>query len=321
MSGILIVAEHFNGALRDITGEMSGAAQFLKEKLGGPVTVAVLGEGDTELATGANVSGVDEVINVNVGNAHFDAATYEEAAFCIGEKLRPQVILIGHTVSGMAYASALAARLGSGFASDVLALDVVDGALVSTRSAYGNKVNLEIAFPGKAVIVMTLRGATFEMPEGEGAAQINVLDLDLTALERSSTHVEYNEPPPADFDLGKAEFIFSVGRGVQDQDNLPRFSDLAEKLGAVFGCSRPIVDAGWLPKSHLVGQSGKVASSCKLYLALGISGAVQHQFGMKHVETIIAINTDPEAPIFNVATYGAAVDIIEFADALEKQLE
>ena len=321
MAGILIVAEHFQSALREITGELAGAAVLLKEKLGGPVTIAVLGEGDDELAASANVLGVDEVINANVGTANFDVAIYEEAVFRIGEKLRPQVILVGHTVSGMAYAPALAARLGSGFASDVLALDVADGELITTRGAYGNKVNLETVFPGKGVIVLTLRGATFASPDGRGDAQINALDLDLVGLDRRSVHIEYSQPPPADIDLGKAKFILSVGRGVRDQDSLTRFSNLAENLGAAFGCSRPIVDAGWLPKSHQVGQSGKVAGNCNLYLALGISGAVQHQFGMKHVETIIAINTDPEAPIFNVATYGATVDLFAFADALEKHFD
>jgi len=314
------MAEHLNGTMRDITSELIGAGTLLKEKFGGPVTVAVLGDGNAELVAAANLAGVDEVINVNVGTTHFDAAIYEEAVAKIGEKYRPRTILVGQTVSGMAYAPALAARIGSGFASDVIALDDIDGALATTRGAYGNKVNLETMFPGKGVVVLTLRGATFEAPDDAGTATINTLEFDFTDLARKCVHRDYSEPPESGVDLGKAEFILSVGRGIQDEDNIPRFMELAEKLGAAFGCSRPIVDAGWLPKSHQVGQSGKVASSCTLYLALGISGAVQHQFGMKHVETIIAINSDPEAPIFNVATYGASIDVFEFADALEKQL-
>ena len=145
------------------------------------------------------------------------------------------------------------------------------------------------------------------------------MEIDLSSLDNISTHVEYQEPPPSDIDISKADFILSVGRGVQDKDNLPRFQKLAERIGATFGCSRPIVDSGWLPKHHQVGQSGKIASNCKLYIALGISGAVQHQFGMKHVDTIIAVNTDLEAPIFNVATYGVSMDIFEFADAIDRQ--
>ncbi len=321
MAGILILADHFQGALRDITAELAGAALSLKDKLGGPVTLAVLGDGDADLASSANLAGVDEVLSVDVGTAHFDAAVYEEAALRLGERLRPQVILLGHTVNVMAYAPALAARLGSGFASDVFGLDFVDDALIATRSAYGGKVNLEVAFPGKGVVVLTVRGAVFAPTSHSGSADVESLDLDLAAVDGRSVHLEYEELPSADIDLSKAEFILSVGRGVQDKENLPRFSALADKLGAAFGCSRPIVDAGWLPRQHQVGQSGKVASNCTLYLALGISGAIQHQFGMKHVDTIIAVNSDPDAPIFSVATYGAVVDLFAFADALERQLE
>ena len=140
----------------------------------------------------------------------------------------------------------------------------------------------------------------------------------MSGIEGVSTHVEYQEAPPSDVDITKSGFILSVGRGIQDKDNLPRFAALADKLGATLGCSRPIVDSGWLAKPHQVGQSGKVASNCELYLALGISGAVQHLYGMKHVDTIIAVNTDPDAPIFNVATYGTTVDLFELTEALER---
>ena len=147
---------------------------------------------------------------------------------------------------------------------------------------------------------------------------MTAIQTDVSGLEGAITHLHYQEAPPSDIDISKAEFILSVGRGIQDQDNLPRFAALAERMGATFGCSRPIVDSGWLAKPHQVGQSGKVAANCKLYVALGILGAVQHLFGMKHVDTIIAVNTGPNAPIFNVATYGATVDLFELTDALEK---
>ncbi len=319
MAGILVVAEHHQGALRDMTGEMVGAALAVKEGLGGPLTVALIGDGDAGLAKQANLKGVDEVLNVDVGSAHFDAGVYEEVTCRLGAERQPRLVLVGHTVSGMAYAAAVAARLGSGFASDVFALDTEDGEPIVTRSAYGNKVNLELGFPGKGVVVLGLRGATFTPPEGGGSASLTTLRMDLSNLAGASRHLEYQEAPPSDIDISKAEFILSVGRGIRDKDNLPRFAALAERMGATFGCSRPIVDSGWLPKPHQVGQSGKVASNCKLYVALGISGAVQHLFGMKHIDTIIAVNTDPEAPIFNVATYGATVDLFELADALEKQ--
>lgn len=319
MAGILIVAEHLQGELSDITGEMIGAAGAIKAALGGPLTVLLIGDKDTAaLAEVANLDGVDEILTVDVGSAHFDPALWEEVACRVGADRRPRLILTGQTVNGMAYAPALAARLGSGFASDVFRLETDGDELVATRSAYGNKVNLELGFPGKGVVTMALRGASFKAPEIPGSAAVTALAVDLGEVVAATTHVEYQEAPPSDIDITKAEFILSVGRGIQDKDNLPRFAALADRLGATFGCSRPLVDSGWLPKPHQVGQSGKVAANCKVYIALGISGAVQHLFGMKHVDTIIAINTDPDAPIFNVATYGATVDIFDLADALER---
>lgn len=318
MSGILIISEHVQGVVRDISMEMIGAAVGLKEKLGGPVAVAVLSDDPVPLAADVNLEGVDEVFAVDVGTPHFDPLIYEEAAVQLGTEMRPSLILFGHTTNGMACSAAVAARLGTGYASDVVDVDVRDGALVATRNAYGNKVNMEVAFPGKGVVTLALRGATFPVPESAASAPVTEKTVDLTAVEARVEHVDYEEAPPADIDISKADFILSVGRGIQDQENLPRFAELAERLGATFGCSRPIVDSGWLPKPHQVGQSGTVASSCKLYIALGISGAVQHLFGMKHVDTIIAVNTDPEAPIFNVATYGATIDLFDLADALER---
>ncbi|MCP3968805.1 MAG: electron transfer flavoprotein subunit alpha/FixB family protein [Rhodobacteraceae bacterium] len=318
MAGILVVAEQLDGALRDISPELVGAAVSVKDQIGGPLQVLVIGADPQALAAGVNLEGVDEILTVEMPSDHFDPLIYEEAIVAAGGQGKPSVVLVGHTASGMAYGAAVAARLGSGFASDVFILGHDGDELIATRSAYGNKVEMEMGFTGKGVVVLTLRGATFIAPETPGSATISPLVVDISAVEGVSTHLEYQEAPPSDIDITKADFILSVGRGIQDKDNLPRFEALADKVGATFGCSRPIVDSGWLPKPHQVGQSGKVASNCQLYFALGISGAVQHLFGMKHVDTIIAVNTDPEAPIFNVATYGTTVDLFELTDALER---
>lgn len=319
MPGILIIAEHLDGAVRDITKEMIGAAVSVKESFGGPVIVALVSSNTGALSEAVNLQGVDEIAAVGATDDHFDPHVYEEAAIKLGERYKPGLILCAHSVNGMSCASAVAARLGAGFASDVLGLKIENGSLVATRGAYGNKVNLEVGFPNREIVVLALRGATFPAPLAAGGAVVTEVQIDLSAAEARMRHVGYVEPPPSGIDIAKSEFILSVGRGIQEKDNLPRFEKLAEKLGFTFGCSRPIVDAGWLPKPHQVGQSGKVASSCKLYIALGISGAVQHLYGMKHVDTIIAVNTDPEAPIFNVATYGVCMDLFELTNELERQ--
>lgn len=319
MAGILILAEHLNGAVRDITKEAIGAAASVKSQLGGPVVVAVIGHDVGSIAESLNLADVDEIVTVEAPGDHFDPHIYEECALQLGQKYQPELILIGHTVNGMACAAAMAARLGAGFASDVLALKADTGGIVATRGAYGNKVNLEVEFTGRKIVVLALRGATYPIPDAKGNAKYSTFSADLSVAASSMQHTGYVEAPPSNIDISKAEFILSVGRGIQEKDNLPRFEKLAERLGFTFGCSRPIVDSGWLPKPHQVGQSGKVASTCKVYVALGISGAVQHLYGMKHVDTIIAVNTDPEAPIFNVATYGVCMDLFELTKELEAQ--
>ncbi len=319
MAGILVVAEHFDGALRDVSVESIGAALPVKDALGGPLVFAVIGAETDQLTEAANLQGVDEIVTIAHPTPHFDSALYEEAVCALIAAREPRLVLIGHTASGMAYGPAVAARTGSGFAADVFGLSAEGGEIVATRGGYGGKVNIDLGFPGKSVVTLMLRGATFKAPDAAGTAQIVPFAVELTDVAGVSDHVDYLPAPPADVDIGRAEFIMSVGRAVQEEKNLPRFAELAERIGATLGCSRPVADSGWLPKAHQVGQSGTIAASCKLYLALGISGAVQHLAGMKHVDTIIAVNTDPEAPIFNVAHHGACVDIFELADALEQE--
>ena len=319
MAGILVVAEHFDGALRDVTAEMIGAAAAVKDGLGGPLAVLVIGHEPQALADAANRDRVDEIVTVALPDSHFDPALYEEAVCAVAEARQARLVLIGHTAAGMAFGPAVAARLGSGFASDVYGLSLEGAELIASRGGYGGKVAMDLVFPEKPVVVLTLRGATFKAPPEAGSASIVPFEIAPDAVPGVGRHIDYVPAPPADVDIGKAEFILSVGRALGEDKNLPRFAELAEKLGATLGCSRPVADSGWLPKAHQVGQSGTIAANCSLYIALGISGAVQHLAGMKHVDTIIAVNTDPEAPIFNVAHHGACVDIFELAEALERE--
>jgi electron transfer flavoprotein alpha subunit len=318
MSGILVIAEHTRGILADSSADLIGAALAVKAQLGGPVRVLVAGDVPRMFAEAMNRPGVDEILLAQTDNAHFDASASEAAALAAARAHEPALILIGHSASGVSFAAALAVQLGSGFATDVFGLEVTTTGLRATRAGFGNKVNVELDFPGKSVVTLTIRGASFKAPEGHGDARITTLPLTLDGLKGRYRHTGFEEAPASDIDIGKAEFILSIGRGIQDEKNVPRFIALAEKLGATLGCSRPVADSGWLPKPHQVGLTGKVAGNCRLYLALGISGAVQHQHGMKHVETIIAVNTDANAPIYNVATCGCVMDVFAFADALER---
>ncbi|MDR2679080.1 MAG: electron transfer flavoprotein subunit alpha/FixB family protein [Zoogloeaceae bacterium] len=318
MSGILIVAEHTRGVLAEASLELIGAAAVAKEWLGGPVKLLVVGESAGDFAEALNRPGVDEVLVAQSDQPHFDAAVMEEATCIAAQAQQPALILIPHSASGGSFAAAVAVRLGSGFAADVTGIGFAENGLVVTRVGFGNKVNVELDFPGSACVTLTVRGATYKAPEGAGQAVVTSLSVPLEGLTGRYRHLGFEEAPVSDVDIGKAEFILSIGRGIQDEKNVARFAELAKKLGATLGCSRPVADSGWLPKPHQVGLTGKVAGNCKLYIALGISGAVQHLHGMKHVETIIAVNTDLNAPIYNIATYGVPMDVFAFADALER---
>ncbi len=279
------------------------------------MTVAVIAADPSGLADQVNREGVDEIVTVAAGDAEFENDVYQAAVEALVEDRKPRVTLMGFTVNSMGYGPALAAKLGLGFATDVFSVRDDGGALVAQRAFYGGKVHAELEFPGHDSVLLLLRPATWQPAEGQGSASVS--SFSVTPSESRARHRSFEEAPVADVDITTADFLLSIGRGIGEKDNIPQFEELAEKLGATLSVSRPIVDAGWMPSARQVGQSGKTVKP-KLYLAFGISGAVQHLAGMKTAGTIIAINTDPEASIFNVAHYGATCDLFDVAEELEK---
>jgi electron transfer flavoprotein alpha subunit len=317
MSGILIIAEQRRGELRPVTLELVTAAQELRRG-GDKVSVALIAAEPAQLVGAASVAGVDEIVTVQVAAREFDPDAIEAAVQALIADRKPSLVLVPHSIDAFGYAAAVAAKTGVGFASDVFRIEYQGDALVATRGGYGQKVSIEVDFPGKPVVLLAVRGGVFK--PAEGAASPLLASLTAPAVKSRVRSVEFVEPPTSDdVDMTAAEFILSIGRGIGEEANVQKFRELADKLGATLGCSRPIADAGWLPKSRQVGQSGKTASACKLYVAMGISGAIQHLAGMKHVSTIIAINSDAAASIFSVARYGVVADIFEMADALQEQ--
>lgn len=308
---VLVIAEHIQGGLRDLTKELVTAAA----ELGGPVTVAVIAADPTTLVSQANVPGVDEIVTVQAGSAEFEADTYQAAVEALIAERSPRAVLMGFSVNSMGYGPAVAAKLGLGFATDVFAVRDEGGQLVATRAFYGSKVHAEVEFPGKATVLLLLRGATWEPAEGAGSASVS--SFALSPAGSRSRHLSFEEAAATDVDITTADFLLSIGRGVGERENIEQFEELAGSMGAVLSVSRPLVDAGWMPASRQVGQSGKTVKP-KVYLAFGISGAVQHLAGMKTSGTIIAVNSDHEAAIFNVAHYGATCDLFEVAEELEK---
>jgi len=316
VSGILVIAEQRRGELRPVSLELIGAAQSLRRD-GEQVAVAVLGQEPGRFVPALSVAGVDTIVTVKVPQPEFDPDTFAAAVGALIKARSPEVVLVAHSVDSFGYAAALAAAQGYGFATDVFKVERIDGELVATRGGYGQKVSVELDFPGRSTVLLALRANMFKPPDAAAAPQVTAFEAPAAAARAEGK--EFVEASAADdVDMTAAEFILSIGRGIGEEAKVPQFRELADAVGATLGCSRPIADAGWLPKSRQVGQSGKTASACKLYIAMGVSGAIQHLAGMKHVSTIVAVNTDAEASIFTVATYGIVGDIFEIAEELRR---
>jgi electron transfer flavoprotein alpha subunit len=321
MSGILVIAEQRRGELRPVTLELVSAAQSARRTPTERVAVAVLAEEPERFIPALSVAGVDEVIAVPVAAKEFDPDVLEAATLALVAARRPSLVLVPHSIDAFGWAAALAVKGNYGFATDVFRLGYEDDTLRATRGGYGQKVNVEVDFPGKEVVVLAVRANVFKPPEGQAHPVVSRFEPPLARSRLRGREFVESSAGTDDVDMSSAEFILSIGRGIGEQANVQQFQELAGALGAALGCSRPVADAGWLPKSRQIGQSGKTASACKLYVAMGISGAIQHLAGMKHVSTIVAVNADPAASIFSVATYGVVADIFEMAEALRGHFE
>jgi len=315
MAGILVIAEQRQGALRPASLEIIAAALPLKAKAGA-LAVAIVGNAPQSFVPELSVEGVDEVVTVTVAPEVFQPDVQQSAVAALIEARKPSVVLIAHGVDAWSYAPAIAAASSYGFATDVFEIAYDGDDLVATRAGYKEKVRIELDFPGKSTVLLTVRTNSFKPAAGSSSPAVTAFAA--PSVESRTSHTGWKEPAASGgIDIPGAEFIVSIGRGVGDETKVEQFLELADGLGAVLGCSRPIADNGWLPKARQVGQSGKLAANCKLYVALGISGSVQHLWGMKHVETIIAVNSDPEASIFSVARYGVVGDMFEIAEELQ----
>ncbi len=319
MKTFLLITEHRRGELRPISLEVIAAAQELRQD-DDKVVVAVIGEQAENYVADLSVAGVDEIITVKTATVEFDPDIFEAAITSLMEKLDPEVVLLPHTVDSLGYAATLARKGNYGFATDVYGLQYDGDELVATRSGYDQKVNVELDFPGKQCVLLTIRPSVFKPTEEKASPSVS--SEDMTSIESRSTNLEFVEAGGADdIDITTVDFIMSIGRGIAEEANVEQFRELAEMADATLCCSRPIADSGWLPKSRQVGQSGKVVGSCKLYVAMGISGSIQHMAGMKHVPTIVAVNSDPGASIFTIAKYGIVGDIFEIEEELRSHFE
>jgi electron transfer flavoprotein alpha subunit len=318
MSDVLVVAEHRRGELRDVSFELLTAGRRLADTADGDVHVAVISGDVDEYAEALSREGVDEIHTVDHG-AEFNHDVYVAAVESLAAELDPEFLLLPNSVNGLDYAPAIAGSLDRPLVTDAVELDTDEDGLVVNREMYGSKVEtiIEIA---EGPFVATIRGGEFPAAEGHAEPEITAHDVDIDDDALGSRVTGYEEVGAGDVDISEADFLVSIGRGIEEEENLELIEELAEVTGATVSSSRPIVDNGWLPKNRQVGQSGKTVTPT-VYLAIGISGAVQHVAGMKGAETIIAINKDPNAPIFDIADYGIEGDLFDVVPELIEQFE
>ncbi len=333
MSGVLVLGEiagegSAQAELRQRSFELIEAGLALAEQGAGALTLALIGSDAERVAATAELAGVAEIVTVSSPIEHFEAHVSQAALEGLIAEREPAVVLASHSIDTLAFLPAVAARGRHGFAGDVTWASWSEDGLLARRGAQGERLLAELDFPGKQTVLLQLRVGAFA-PGAErapadgaiahpGAARVSRLELDLAGAARSE-RLDLREAPAGATDIAQAEFLLSIGRGAGSAEGVARLARLAEQIGATLSVSGPLVEAGWAPRALKVGQSGKTVAP-RVYLALGISGAAQHLAGMSGSRTVIAVNSDPGARIFDVSDYGAVADLFEIADELERRL-
>ena len=316
MAGVIVLAEADAGGLRAVSLELIAAGLQLAERGCGPVRVAIVAHDASRHAAELSVPGVEEVLTVALREEHFDPHVHATAVKAVIEAARPQIVLAADSADAMGYAPAVAAELGLGFASGATDVAWEDGAPVVARIAHGGRLVAQLDFPGKPVVLVMVRsGAYAAVAPGGGSAPAREVAVTLDPSAAAAQHLGYSELGPAELDLLHSAFVLAIGRGVEDEASVRELEGIARNLGAAFSVSGGLVDAGLGSAARKIGVTGKTIEP-KVYLALGVSGAPQHVSGVSNAGTIIAVNTDPEAPIFRASHYGAVADLFEVARGL-----
>jgi electron transfer flavoprotein alpha subunit len=320
MSGdVLVVAEHFRGQLNEITFELLGKGRELAQALGGKLAVALLGNQVGGLASELGAADLAYVAD-RPELGEFIPDMYGTVLEGCLKQSQPRLVLLGSTSVGLDLLSLLSARGSFPCIDNCTRLEAQAGRLVATCQIYGGKVFAQVALPEAMTLVAVVPGM-FGAEGGKVSGKPEVVPLGLPPALRPTraTFRNWIEPPPGDVDITKVSILVAVGRGIQNADNLPQAEELAELLGGAVCGSRPVIDQGWLPKTRQVGKSGMTVKP-KLYLALGVSGAPEHIEGMRGAELIVAVNTDPQAPIFGMAHYGVVSDLFDILPALTEEI-
>lgn len=321
---ILVFAEHQEGKLNRPTWEALAAAQQLARDFGGSVAAVILGSGAAALAEELASADLEETIMATSPQlARYTADGYTLALRQVIEKRQPRFVVFSHTYQVRDFAPKLAASLDRTLIGDCLGYRREGERGVFVRQVFQGKFMADVEFSGKPPYFVSFQAAAFRedsVRRGAAPAKINDIPVDVPPEAIHTQPLERFREAKQAVDLSQAEIIVAVGRGIKKPENLDLAKQLAEALGAELGASRPICDSGWLPMDRQIGSSGQTVAP-KLYVALGISGAIQHQVGMKGSRTVVAINKDREAPIFEIATYGVAGDLFEIVPPLIEEIK
>jgi len=320
-NGILVFIEHRAGTLNKSSLEAIAAAQTLGSALQQTATAAVLGDANINLPQEISSYELDKVVFATSPKlADYTPDAYADGMEQVIKKIDPAFVFLTHTYQVRDFAPKLAARFGKSLISDCIRAQVVGDKLTFTRRIFLGKLDADVTSDGAAPVFATFQTGAYrpdQAKKGSGAPVEN-LALEIGDV-RMIPEAPFQEAKQA-VDLTKADVIVAIGRGIKSKDNIALAEKLAEVLGGDLAASRPICDAEWLPIDRQIGSSGQTVSP-KLYIALGISGAIQHLVGMKNSGTIVAINKDAEAPIFDIADYGIVGDLFEAVPVLTEEIK
>jgi electron transfer flavoprotein alpha subunit len=320
-NGILVFIEHRDGVVSKTSLEAIAAAQSLGSALQQQVSAVILGAAPDQMAQA--IAAYDLVKVVSASNASLGSYTpdgYTDAVEKVVRQLDPELVIMSHTYLVRDFGPKLAARFGKSLISDCIRAQVADGSIIFTRRIFLGKLDADVVSDGAAPVFATFQSGAYrpdQAVKGSGAP-VETQEVEVGEI-RMSPEAPFQEVKQA-VDLSKAEIIVAIGRGIKSKENIALAEKLAEALGGDIAASRPICDAEWLPIDRQIGSSGQTVAP-KLYIALGISGAIQHLVGMKNAGTIVAINKDPEAPIFDIADYGIVGDLFEAVPVLTEEIK
>ena len=319
---ILIILEDSNGKIHRMGLESIAGAQKLASSTGLKTSAVVMGSNADALADEASQFDLGEVIRIKDELlSNYSSDGYAHAVKQIIDSESPTYVLFGHSYQVRDYVPKLSAKLMKPFLADNIALNVDGDTMTLTKQMFNAKLFSDVAPSDAGPHLISLQSAAYNadtIASGSPSVRDYEVSLDSSMLKTQSE--EPFKESAEDLDLTAAELIVSVGRGIGKEENIPLAQEFAKTIGAELSSSRPVVDSGWLPSVHQVGSSGQSVSP-KMYLALGISGAIQHVVGMKGSKNIVAINKDPDAPIFEIADYGVVGDVLEILPKLNEALK